>query len=87
MMTNAANRVLYTGVTSDLKKRAYQHREGLLPGFTKKYNVKKLVYYESCNDILNAIAREKMIKGWLRKKKISLIDSFNPRWRDLYDEI
>jgi putative endonuclease len=87
MMTNATNRVLYTGVTSDLKKRTYQHREGLLPGFTKKYNVKKLVYYETCDDILNAIAREKKIKGWLRKKKTGLIDSFNPGWRDLYNEI
>jgi putative endonuclease len=83
IMTNKTNRVLYTGVTNDLKRRVYEHKEKLVEGFTKRYNVDKLVYYEVCEDIENAILREKQIKGWLRGKKIDLIESTNPEWRDL----
>ena len=85
-MTNAYNRVLYTGVTSDLIKRVYIHKNKLAPGFTKKYNVNKLVYYEVFGDILSAITREKQVKGWVRKKKIALIEKENPGWKDLYEE-
>ena len=87
ILTNGANKVLYTGVTSNLIKRVYEHKHKLIDGFTKKYNVGKLVYYEAFDDILNAIVREKQIKGWLRSKKISLIEKFNLEWRDLYDDI
>jgi len=82
-MTNKTNRVLYTGVTNDLKRRVYEHKKKLLEGFTKKYNIVKLVYYEICDDIEGAIAREKQIKGWLRRKKVALIESLNQDWRDL----
>ena len=87
IMTNKNNSVLYTGVTSDLKKRVWQHREKLVEGFTKRYNVVKLVYYEACPDMPSAIAREKQLKGGPRQKKIDLVNSLNPDWRDLYDEI
>jgi len=83
IITNKTNRVLYTGVTNDLKRRVYEHKEKLVKGFTSKYNVSKLVYYDVCEDIEGAILREKQIKGWLRKKKIALIESMNPEWRDL----
>ncbi len=83
IMTNKTNRVLYTGVTNDLKRRVYEHKNKLVEGFTKKYNVGKLVYYEICDDIEGAIAREKQIKGWLRRKKVALIESLNQDWRDL----
>ena len=83
ILTNRTNRVLYTGVTNDLVRRVYEHREKFVEGFTKKYNVTKLVYYETTGDIESAIVREKQIKGWLRKKKITLIESVNPEWRDL----
>ena len=83
IMTNKTNRVLYTGVTNDLKRRVYEHKKKLLEGFTKKYNIVKLVYYEICDDIEGAIAREKQIKGWLRRKKVALIESLNQDWRDL----
>ena len=75
--------VLYTGVTSSLDGRIVQHRFKLADGFTKKYNVSRLVYYERFGDIRAAIAREKQIKGWLRKKKVTLIEASNPRWEDL----
>ena len=84
LMTNKHDTVIYTGVTSDLRKRVYEHREGLAEGFTKKYNVKKLVYYEIADDIESAIAREKQIKGGSRKKKIDLIEKSNKDWDDLY---
>ena len=87
IMTNQRNTVLYTGVTSDLKKRVWQHREKLVEGFTKRYNVTKLVYYEVCDDIRSAIAREKQIKAGSRQKKIDLIDGMNPEWADLYNEM
>ncbi len=87
ILTNKRNTVLYTGVTGDLRARVYQHREKLLPGFTNRYNVSKLVYYEGGCDASGAIAREKQIKAGSRRKKIELINRFNPEWRDLYDEL
>jgi putative endonuclease len=87
IITNDRHTVLYTGVTSNLKARIYQHREKLLPGFTARYNVYKLVYYEAFDDPSAAIAREKQIKGGPRQKKIELISGFNPEWRDPYDSI
>jgi putative endonuclease len=77
------SRTLYTGVTNNLQRRVYEHKQKLVEGFTKKYNITRLVYYESTNDINAAIAREKQIKGWLRSKKVSLIESINPDWGDL----
>jgi len=87
IMTNKNNSVLYTGVTSNLKKRAYEHKEKLIEGFTRKYNITKLVYYEIFGDPENAIAREKIIKGGSRQKKIVLINSMNKYWEDLYEKI
>jgi len=87
IMTNKANSVLYTGVTSDLKKRAYEHRNKMMEGFTKKYKIAKLVYYELFTEPLQAIAREKQIKGGSRQKKDNLINQKNPDWNDLYDEL
>jgi len=86
-MSNKANTVIYTGVTSDLIARVYQHKSKTADGFTKKYNVVKLVYYEIFEDITEAIKREKQIKAGSRKKKIELIESINPNWNDLYNEI
>ena len=86
-MTNRQNNVLYTGTTSNLKKRSYEHKMKLVDGFTKKYNITKLVYYEIYNDAYNAISREKQIKGGSRRKKINLIHNMNPYWRDLYYEL
>ena len=85
LMTNKYNTVLYTGVTNDLIQRIYEHKEKSIAGFTKKYNVNKLVYYEIFVDVNSAIAREKQIKAGSRQKKIDLINSMNPQWRDLYD--
>ena len=87
ILTNNNNRVLYTGVTNDLKRRVYEHKERLIEGFTKKYNVSKLVFYEITEDIYSAISREKQIKAGSRKNKLELIKSMNEEWRDLYDEI
>ena len=87
IMSNAHNTVLYIGVTNDLARRVYEHKNGLGSAFVKKYNVHKLVYYEVGNDVYAAIAREKQIKGGSRKKKIDLINSLNAEWRDLYEEI
>jgi len=84
ILTNKYNKVLYTGVTDDLSKRMYEHRNRLREGFTKKYNVDKLVYFEHIEVAADAMAREKQIKGWLRKKKIDLINLNNPEWKDLY---
>jgi putative endonuclease len=74
---------LYTGVTNDLERRVYGHKPKLVPGFTKKYNLTRLVYYEDFGDVSAAIAREKQIKGWLRAKKVALIESVNANWKDL----
>lgn len=87
ILTNKYNSVLYTGVTSDLKKRVWEHREKLVDGFAKRYNVTKLVYYEVFADIRDAIAREKQIKAGSRQKKIDLIVGMNSEWRDLYDDL
>ena len=84
IMANMKNGTLYTGVTSNLIKRIYQHKSGTIPGFTLRYDCKHLVYYEFYEDMYNAITREKQIKGGSRKKKISLIESMNPEWLDLY---
>jgi putative endonuclease len=86
-MTNKNNTVLYTGVTNDLKRRVYEHKEKLIDGFTKRYNVNKLVYYEVLGDIGGAITREKQIKAGSRQKKIILIERVNKEWKDLYDEL
>ena len=87
MMTNRYNTVLYTGITSDLKLRVDEHKEKPIKGFTKKYNITKLVYFEVFKDPENAILREKQIKGGSRQKKIDLVNSINREWRDLYREI
>jgi putative endonuclease len=87
IMTNAHTTVIYTGVTNDLLRGAHEHRNGLGGIFTKKYNVCKLIYYEVTDNIESAIAREKQIKGGSRRKKIGLINSLNPLWKDLYEEI
>ena len=82
IMSNVS-RTLYVGVTNDLLRRVYEHKQTLSHGFTSKYNLTLLVYFEATPDILAAIAREKQIKGWLRAKKVSLIESVNPEWLDL----
>ena len=87
IITNKSNRVLYTGVTNDLKRRVYEHRNKLVEGFTKKYNVVKLVYYETAGNSYSAISREKQIKAGSREKKIKLIESINPQWKDLFFEL
>jgi len=85
IMTNHS-KTLYTGVTNDLIRRVYEHKNKMVEGFTKKYNITKLVYFEETGDVEAAIAREKRIKGWLRSKKIALIESANPKWKDLSAE-
>ena len=77
------SRMLYTGVTSNLEHRTEEHKSKRIPGFSNKFNLHRLVYFEETNDVHAALAREKQIKGWLRKKKIALIESVNPTWRDL----
>ena len=85
IMTNKLH-TLYTGVTNNLRRRVYEHQHKLVPGFTSKYNITQLVYFEETTDVRLAIAREKQIKGWLRAKKIALIESMNPAWKDLSTE-
>ena len=87
ILFNKRNGTLYTGVTSNLQGRAYQHKNKIVDGFTKKYEVDKLGYYEIYYDIRDAIAREKQIKGGNRKKKLELIESMNPEWKDLFYEL
>lgn len=87
ILTNKSRKVLYTGVTNDLRRRVYEHKNKLLEGFTKKYHVDVLVYYEIYDDIENAILREKQIKAGNRKRKIDLIERMNPNWEDLYDDL
>lgn len=82
IMTNKS-KTLYTGVTNNLERRVYEHKHKLVAGFTGKYNITKLIYFEETNDVQVALAREKQIKGWLRSKKIALIEAENPEWRDL----
>ncbi|MCK4895043.1 MAG: GIY-YIG nuclease family protein [Calditrichia bacterium] len=80
-------KVLYVGITSNLRRRIWEHREGVVSGFTKKYHIKMLVYYEVHDDPETAIKREKQLKRWRREKKIKLIESMNPEWKDLYEEL
>jgi putative endonuclease len=87
IVANKRNGTLYTGVTSNLARRIYEHREGLLPGFTSQYGCKMLVWYEFYEDMPSAIAREKQIKAGSRRKKLALIEALNPNWRDLYDDL
>ena len=87
ILASKKNGTLYTGVTSDLVKRIWQHKNNAVAGFTKKYKLKILVYYEIFNDAESAITREKRIKKWRRAWKLRLIEEKNPRWKDLYDEI
>lgn len=86
-MTNKKNGVLYTGITNDLIRRVYEHKNNLADGFTKKYNAHILVYFEILHDSYSAITREKRIKEWKRQWKINLIEKDNPEWRDLYPEL
>lgn len=83
ILTNKTNRVLYVGVTNNLPRRLYEHQNKLIDGFTKRYNLNKLVYFEEYSEIEMAIAREKQLKGWVRRKKNDLIESVNPSWNDL----
>jgi len=85
ILTNSRHTVLYTGVTNDLQRRVWEHKSKTVSGFTKRYNVDKLVYYETGDDVNIAIAREKQIKAGSRQKKIDLINSLNPEWQDLSD--
>jgi len=87
MLTNKYRNVLYIGVTNDLIRRVYEHKNKLTRGFTQRYNVDCLVYYEVYDDIAAAIEREKQIKGWTREKKNKLVNTFNLQWADLYNEI
>ena len=87
IMTNPRNTVLYTGVTNDLRRRVFEHKHGLGGRFTSKYNISKLVYYEAFTDAYTAISREKQIKAGSRRRKIDLIVSVNPQWKDLYAEL
>jgi putative endonuclease len=85
IMTNRS-RTLYTGITNNLERRVYEHKNHITPGFTSKYKIDRLAYYETTNDVHVAIEREKQIKGWRREKKIALIESMNPAWRDLSED-
>jgi putative endonuclease len=84
-MTNKSG-TLYTGVTNNLMRRVFEHKHHLIEGFTRKYNITRLIYYEVTDDVRLAIRREKQIKGWVREKKIALIDSMNPEWKDLGED-
>lgn len=87
ILASKRNGTLYIGITNDLIKRVWQHKNKLVDGFTKKYGVDKLVYFEDTSDVMSAIAREKQLKNWHRQWKINLIQSKNPEWRDLYQDI
>jgi putative endonuclease len=83
IITNKNKTVLYTGVTNDLERRMAEHIAGLVKGFAARYRLNRLLWFESCRDVIGAIAREKQIKGWLRSKKVALINSLNPGWKNL----
>ena len=85
ILTNENNTVLYIGVTNNIQRRVYEHKTGVYEGFTKKYRVHKLVYYENCHDVRDAIRREKQLKNWSREKKNKLVESINPEWKELED--
>ncbi len=87
LLASARNGTLYVGVTNDLVRRVWEHKEGAVPGFTKQHGIHMLVYFEACNDAAAAISREKTIKGWSRQWKINRIEETNPMWRDLYEGI
>jgi putative endonuclease len=87
IMTNKRNTVLYTGITNDLRRRVYEHQAEIVESFTKRYNIHKLVYYEVSQNAESAILREKQIKGGSRAKKIELVNTMNPGWRDLYNDL
>ncbi len=87
ILASQRNGTLYIGVTNDLIKRIYEHKNNLIEGFTQKYNIHMLVYYEQCDDIESAIIREKQLKKWNRRWKLELIEKENPRWRDLYEKL
>jgi len=80
------SRTLYVGVTNNLQRRIYEHREGLVPGFATRFNIKRLVHFEAFPTMLDAIAREKQLKGWRREKKVTLIATMNPHWRDIGED-
>ncbi|MFH1620756.1 MAG: GIY-YIG nuclease family protein [Patescibacteria group bacterium] len=86
ILTNRQKSVLYIGVTNNLERRLYEHRMKVIPGFSEKYQTVKLVYYEATEDVASAVAREKQLKRWSRKKKEWLIETLNPRWNDLSEE-
>ena len=86
LIANWNNKVMYAGVTNNLERRIYEHKNKLVRGFTEKYNVNKLVYYEQAKDVVSAIAREKEIKKWRREKKNQLVNKTNPSWKDLSSE-
>ena len=83
VLTNENNNVMYIGITNDLKRRVYEHKSNTIEGFTKKYHVHKLVYYEITTDVNSAIAREKQLKKWKRAKKNALVETLNPKWKEL----
>jgi putative endonuclease len=87
IMANGTNTVTYTGITNDLYRRFYEHKNKLVDGFTKKYNTNKLVYFEMCEDVESVIIREKQIKSWSRKAKVALINTMNSDWHDLSEEL
>ncbi|HBO16881.1 MAG TPA: endonuclease [Candidatus Moranbacteria bacterium] len=87
ILTNQRNGTLYIGITSNLKNRIFQHKEKIVEGFTKKYNIDKLVYFEQTEDVQSALRREKQLKKWNRDWKLRLIEEKNPQWKDLYDEL
>lgn len=83
ILTNKSNRVMYIGVTNDLARRLFEHKNDCTDGFTKRYHVHKLVYYETTSDVMSALEREKELKGWKREKKNALVETMNPEWKDL----
>lgn len=87
ILASQRNGTLYTGITNDLSKRIWEHKQGVADGFTKQHNVKTLVHYETYNDVTEAIAQEKRLKRWHRKWKLELIERDNPQWKDLYDDL
>ena len=86
IITTQNNKVMYIGVTNDLERRLYEHKHKIIDGFTKRYNINKLVYYEYTEDVYSAIEREKQLKGWRRDRKNSLVETMNPEWKDLSEE-
>ena len=86
-LTNATRTVLYTGMTNNLARRVYEHRSQRIPGFTQRYHITELIYYECYESAWDAIEREKQLKTWRREKKAALVDAFNPTWKDLYDDL